>query len=101
VTAGGVERPDAARTWIRAPVVASFLLESYVPKVAEPAPGELTRRLDTAAQALGSEVRYVRAIFVPEDETCFYFFEGPSAEAVRLVAARAGLRYERILRARP
>ena len=79
----------------------SFLVESYVPKVADPASGELARRLDAAAHALGSEVIYVRAIFVPEDETCFYLFEGSSAEAVGSVARRAGLRYERILQARP
>jgi Protein of unknown function (DUF4242) len=81
--------------------VPSFLVESYVPKVADPAPSELVTRLDAAAKALGSEIRYVRAIFVPEDETCFYLFEGPSAEAVRLVSERAGLGYERILEARP
>ena len=32
----------------------------------------------------------MRAIFVPEDETCFYLFEGSSAEAVRLVASGPG-----------
>ena len=36
-------------------------------------------------------VRYVRSILVPEDETCFHLFEGPSEEAVRKVGAMAGL----------
>ena len=81
--------------------MASFLVESYVPKLADPVPGELVGKLDAAAQALGSEVRYIRAIFVPEDETCFYLFEGPSAEAVQEVSRQAGLGYERILETRP
>jgi hypothetical protein len=44
-------------------------------------------------------VRYVRAIFVPEDETCFLLYETGSADAVREAARRAGLGRERITEA--
>ena len=40
-------------------------------------------------------VRYVRAIFVPEDETCFFLYEAGSVDAVRKAARRAGLGCER------
>jgi hypothetical protein len=81
--------------------MASFLVESYLPDRADPAPSALVARLGTAAEELALEVRYLRTIFLPEDETCFYLFEAPSAEAVRLVSERAELRHERILEARP
>jgi hypothetical protein len=41
-------------------------------------------------------VRFVRAIFMPEDETCFFLYEAGSVEAVREAARRAGLGSERI-----
>jgi hypothetical protein len=41
----------------------------------------------------------VRAIFVPEDETCFFLYEAASAEAVRDAAHRAGLSSGRITEA--
>ncbi len=39
----------------------------------------------------GAQLRFLRAIFVPEDEACFFLFEGPSAAAVRDAASRAQL----------
>jgi hypothetical protein len=47
----------------------------------------------------GIPVRLVRSIFVPEDETCLLLVEAPTADAVREVARRAGLAFERITRA--
>jgi hypothetical protein len=41
----------------------------------------------------------VRAIFVPEDETCFFLYEAGSADVVRAAAARAGLRSGRVTEA--
>ena len=43
-----------------------------------------------------TRVRLLHAIYVSEDETCFYLFHAPSIEAVREAAARAGLRVEHI-----
>jgi hypothetical protein len=39
----------------------------------------------------GSPVRLLRAVFVPEDESCFFIYEGASATAVRNAARRADL----------
>ena len=44
----------------------------------------------------GIPVRYLRSIFVPDDETCFLIFEAGSAEAVRAVAQRASLSFEHV-----
>jgi hypothetical protein len=40
------------------------------------------------------------AIFVPEDETCFFLYEAASADAVREVVHRAALSFERVSEAR-
>ena len=55
---------------------------------------EVSERSRAAAGALGAEgldVRYVRAIFVPEDEQCFLLYEAASKAAVIAATARAGL----------
>ena len=39
----------------------------------------------------GERVRFLRSIFVPEDDACFLLYEGPSAESVRAAAMRAKL----------
>ena len=41
-------------------------------------------------------VRFLRSIFVPEDDACFLLFEGPSAESVRAAARRAQLGPRRV-----
>ena len=41
-------------------------------------------------------MRYLRSIYVPDDETCFLIFEAPSAEAVREVARRASVPFEHV-----
>ena len=59
-----------------------------------------SRAAEEAARSLrddGLAVRYVRSIVIPGDETCFHVFEAPSAEAVREVARRAAIRFERIV----
>jgi Protein of unknown function (DUF4242) len=44
----------------------------------------------------GEPVRFLRSIFVPEDEACFFLYEGPSAESVRAAALRAKLGVQRV-----
>jgi len=41
-------------------------------------------------------VRFLRSIFVPEDDTCFLLYEGPSAQSVRAAAVRAKLGVTRV-----
>jgi hypothetical protein len=41
-------------------------------------------------------VRFLRSIFVPEDETCFYLYEAVSVDAVREAARRATVHVERV-----
>jgi hypothetical protein len=44
----------------------------------------------------GEPVRFLRSIFVPEDDACFLLFEGPSADSVRAAALRAKLGPRRV-----
>lgn len=79
--------------------MAEFLVEAYVPRSDMAGAERGAERARAAAEQLsgaGEPVRYVRSIFVPEDETCFYLFEAVSAGAVRKAAERAALRVERI-----
>ena len=79
--------------------MAEFLVELYVSRTGAVALEEGTARARLAAAQLtreGTPVRYLRSIFVPEDETCFFLCEAVSEEAVRETARRAALSFERI-----
>ena len=39
----------------------------------------------------GEHIRFLRSIFVPEDDTCFFLYEGSSAPSVKAAAMRAEL----------
>lgn len=59
-------------------------------------------RARLAAQKLsraGNRVRYVRSIFVPDEETCFYVYEAADAEDVREAARRADLPVQSVVEA--
>lgn len=82
--------------------MAEFLLEFYVARTDSGVVERGAERALLAAKELtrdGTPIRFVRSIFVPEDETCFYLYEAGSAEAVREAARRAGLQFERIIAA--
>ncbi len=49
------------------------------------------RRAAEEMQLEGMPVRFLRSIFVPEDDSCFFLYEGPTAAAVRDAAVRAQL----------
>jgi hypothetical protein len=74
-------------------------LGRYLVEVNRPALGfaeleTLTARARAAAAELreaGTEVRFLRAVFVPEDETCFFLYESESPEAVRQAASVTGV----------
>lgn len=46
------------------------------------------RAIATAMREEGVPVRFLRSIFVPEDEACFLLYEAPSGEAAREAAGR-------------
>ncbi len=81
--------------------VSEFLVEVYVTKQTEAAvPG--SDKVAAAAEQLtreGRQVRLLRSIFIPEDETCFYIFQAQTGDAVREAATRAGLRFDRVRKA--
>jgi uncharacterized protein DUF4242 len=49
------------------------------------------RRVAEEMRGEGTPVRFLRSVFVPEDESCFFLYEGPNADVVRDAAGRAEL----------
>ena len=81
-----------------------FLAETCAPRGAPGTPVPSAADLARAAgQASGPQgpVRFLGAIAVPEEETCFWLYQAPSAAAVRAAMTAAGLRPERITPAVP
>jgi len=72
-----------------------FLAETYT---APEALSSAALRVGELAQAVGpaAPARFLGAIAVPAEETCFYLYQAPTAAAVRAAMAAAGLRPERI-----
>jgi hypothetical protein len=82
--------------------VAEYLVELYVARSDGAGAERCGDRARLAAEELALEgvpVRYVRSIFVPEDETCFYLYEATSPDVVREAARRAGFTSERVTEA--
>lgn len=79
-----------------------FVLELYLAETDGAAAERSAEAACRAAEELsreGTPVRFLRSIFVPEDETCLYLYEAASAEAVREAARRADLAFERVVEA--
>jgi hypothetical protein len=75
--------------------VTSFVAECYWPDVSE----EEVRLLDDRiAASLSDDVRYLGSVLIREDEVVLCQFAG-SADAIRRVAERARVPYERLLAA--
>jgi hypothetical protein len=88
-----------ARTGPTVGAMTEFLGELYVSREHGVAVEDDEVRVRAAAAELtreGRPVRFLRTIFVPEDETCFYLFEASSAGTVREVGARAALLFDRV-----
>jgi hypothetical protein len=82
--------------------MASYLVEVYVPRVSRAELRSLEDRLRGAADAVsrsGTPVRHVRSVHVPDDETCFHFFEAASATAVHAAGRGAGVIFDRVAEA--
>jgi hypothetical protein len=79
--------------------MAEFLLEFYLSRLDDAAVEQRAAKARIAADELtrqGTPVRYLSAIFVPEDETCLFLYEAASADTVREAALLAGLPFERV-----
>ena len=82
--------------------MAEFLLEAYVPRSDPTVAEQASIAAEAAAdrvRAAGATIRYVRSIFVPEDETCFLLFVADARDDVLEVARQAGLPVDRIVTA--
>ena len=80
--------------------MATFLVESYIPRSQAQDAQAVGRHAQAAAVALsraGVSVRYVRTTLVPGDETCFHVFEAASHDAVAEACRLAGLEAPRIV----
>jgi hypothetical protein len=76
----------------------TYLAECYAPGItaAQVERSIVDLRESVAALDIDGQVRCVGSLFVPADEVVFHLFAAPSADAVRVVCARAGLTCERI-----
>jgi Nickel responsive protein SCO4226-like len=84
--------------------MAEFLVELYVSRAIPGAVANETQRARKAAFELTAEgipVRFLRSIFVPEDETCLFLYEAGSVEAVHEAAHRAALTFEHVAETAP
>jgi len=77
--------------------VTEYFAECLWPGVTDAQLADVDRRVRKSAAAAGSEVRYDGTILMPGDEVVFFVFSGPSAKAVRAVAASAEIPFERIV----
>jgi hypothetical protein len=78
----------------------TYLVEAYVSKSDANGPAGIADRAVLASKEMrreGTFVRYVRSIFIPQDETCFHIFEAGSEQDAKNAAVRAGIRAERVL----
>ena len=76
-----------------------YMVELYVSR-AEPGAVEqaalLTQRAALQMTRLGTPVRYLRSLYIKEDETCFFLYAAESADAVRKAARATGRPFEHV-----
>ena len=91
-----VTRARGART---VTAMTEFLVELYVSREDPAAVQQGAARARLAGQEMtdeGTPVRYLRSLYVPEDETCFFFYLARCVDDVREAARRAALPFDRI-----
>ena len=82
--------------------MAEYLVELYVSRADAGAAERGADEARVAAEQLtreGTPVRYLRSIFVPDDETCFLLYEAGSVESVREAVRRAAIPFDRVAEA--
>lgn len=81
-------------------VTRTFLVECYLPDVAESdvvAAGDRAREAADALRARGDEVAYLGALFVAADEAVYHQFRAADVALVTAASRMAGLAFERIV----
>ena len=76
-----------------------YLAELYLPRTGPSGLLEAATRARKAADAMtreGTPIRYLRAMFLGDDEVCFHVYEAPSPELVREASRRAAIPVERV-----
>ena len=79
-----------------------YLAEHYLPKAGSSSLGEAAVRAHRATEEMtleGNPIRYLRAIFLGDDEVCFHLFEASSSDLVREASRRAAIPLERVTEA--
>jgi hypothetical protein len=74
-----------------------YLAELYLPRGVPLA--DVARRARAGADRAtegGPLVRFVQAVFVPADESCFVLYQADSAADVTAAGTRAGLAFDRV-----
>ena len=107
VEGGGTSGP---RSWARSAVVyavrlkgqpvRAFRVELHLPAAGPGAlavAGERARRAVEEIASEGVRVRWIRSVYVAEEDACFFVFEAPSPDAVGEASRRAAVEYERIV----
>jgi hypothetical protein len=82
--------------------VPTYMVEAYMPRSQVHEARAAGRRARAAAEELSREgipVRYVRTMFLPDDETSFHLFDALSAGVVEEVCRRAQLGHGRVVAA--
>lgn len=78
----------------------NYLVELHLPSAGAASLAVAGERARAAVEELAGEgvtVRWIRSVYVAEDDACFLIFEAPSPEAVGEASRRAALEYQRIV----
>lgn len=81
------------------PDMAQYMVERHLPGFPPeqlPAAASAAKQKSAEITAEGTQVRYLRSTWTPDDEKLYCLFEGSSQEAIAEVQKRASLPYERI-----
>ena len=83
-------------------VVTRYLAELYLSHAGSVDLHDAASRARAAADELNREgmpIRYLRALFLGEDETCFHLYDASSPEAVIEASRRSAIPVERVVEA--
>jgi hypothetical protein len=80
----------------------AYVVEVYEPRTGAGGGAAAAARARSVSEEMrteGNDVRFLRSIFLPGDEMCFYVFEAASPLEVAEAAARAGICASRVVAA--